>query len=106
MYVPIPIPGWLYAIGYLLISFFGLKENRGNIGHDAHLGGAIIGFLIAAARTQFLPNRYQNVIDSLVSYFHRCRVQPRIPTQIEELYSLPATVIPRGARDYRRTPDV
>jgi membrane associated rhomboid family serine protease len=48
MYVPIPIPGWLYAIGYLLISFFGLKENRGNIGHDAHLGGAIIGFLIAA----------------------------------------------------------
>jgi membrane associated rhomboid family serine protease len=47
-YVPIPIPGWLYAIGYLLLSFYGLKENRGNIGHDAHLGGAIIGFLIAA----------------------------------------------------------
>jgi membrane associated rhomboid family serine protease len=47
-YVPIPIPGWIYAIGYLLLSFYGLKENRGNIGHDAHLGGAIIGFLIAA----------------------------------------------------------
>ena len=45
---PIPVPGWLYAIGYLLVSFYGLKENRGNIGHDAHLGGAIIGFLIAA----------------------------------------------------------
>jgi hypothetical protein len=45
---PIPLPGWLYAIGYLLVSFYGLKENRGNIGHDAHLGGAIIGFLIAA----------------------------------------------------------
>jgi len=48
LYVPIPIPGWLYAIGYLLFSLYGLKENRGNIGHDAHLGGAIIGFLIAA----------------------------------------------------------
>src|SRR5437016_2872163 len=45
---PVPVPGWLYAIGYLLVSFYGLKENRGNIGHDAHLGGAIIGFLIAA----------------------------------------------------------
>src|SRR6266480_5171238 len=45
---PVPVPGWLYAIGYLLVSFYGLKENRGNIGHDAHLGGAIVGFLIAA----------------------------------------------------------
>src|SRR5437016_13494774 len=45
---PIPLPGRLSAVGYLLVSFYGLKENRGNIGHDAHLGGAIIGFLIAA----------------------------------------------------------
>jgi membrane associated rhomboid family serine protease len=48
-YFPIPIPGWLYAIGYLLYSFFGMKEHRGDVGHDAHLGGAIIGFLITAA---------------------------------------------------------
>src|SRR5438874_1463614 len=47
-FLPISIPGWLYAIGYILYSFFGLKEHRGDIGHDAHLGGAIIGFLITA----------------------------------------------------------
>lgn len=47
-FLPIAIPGWLYAIGYILYSFFGMREHRGNIGHDAHLGGAIIGFLIAA----------------------------------------------------------
>ena len=48
--VPIDIPNWLYAICFLLGSFFGMKENnRSNIGHDAHLGGAIIGFAIAAA---------------------------------------------------------
>jgi len=47
-YFPVPIPGWLYAIGYILYSFFGMKEHRGDVGHDAHLGGAIIGFLIAA----------------------------------------------------------
>ena len=50
LFIPIGIPNWLYAICFLLGSFFGMKEgNRGNIGHDAHLGGAIIGFLIAAA---------------------------------------------------------
>ena len=49
-FVPIGIPGWLYAIGFMLASFYGMKEhNRGNIGHDAHLGGAIIGLLIVAA---------------------------------------------------------
>jgi hypothetical protein len=48
-FLPFGIPAWLYAIGFMLYSFYGMKENnRGNIGHDAHLGGAIIGLLIAA----------------------------------------------------------
>jgi membrane associated rhomboid family serine protease len=48
-YLPIAVPAWMYAVGFILYSFYGMKENnRGNIGHDAHLGGAIIGLLIAA----------------------------------------------------------
>jgi len=47
--VPIPIPGWLYAIGFLAASFYGMKNQVGNVGHDAHLGGALVGMYTAAA---------------------------------------------------------
>ncbi len=49
LFIPITIPSWLYAIIFLLGSFYGIKRARDNIGHDAHLGGAIIGLLMATA---------------------------------------------------------
>src|SRR5882762_6836437 len=36
--IPIPIPGWLYAIGFMVASFLAMKAHRDNVGHDAHLG--------------------------------------------------------------------
>lgn len=46
--LPIPIPAWAYAIIFILASIYGLDRNRGNIGHDAHLGGALSGIASAA----------------------------------------------------------
>jgi len=50
-FFPLPffVPGWLYAVGFLVVSFFGMKNQVGNIGHDAHLGGALAGMLVATA---------------------------------------------------------
>ncbi|MDX6746361.1 rhomboid family intramembrane serine protease [Polaribacter sp. PL03] len=45
-FIPIPIPGYLFGVGYLLYSIYGMKKQLGNVGHSAHLGGAIGGFAI------------------------------------------------------------
>jgi membrane associated rhomboid family serine protease len=49
LFVPFSIPGWLYAIFFLVASYVALRRQADNIGHDAHLGGAVIGVLIATA---------------------------------------------------------
>ncbi|WP_139959438.1 rhomboid family intramembrane serine protease [Flavicella sediminum] len=41
----IDIPGYVFGVGYLLYSIYGMKKQLGNIGHSAHLGGAIGGFV-------------------------------------------------------------
>jgi membrane associated rhomboid family serine protease len=45
-FIPIPIPAYIFGIGYLLYSIYGMKKRIGNIGHDAHFGGAIGGFVV------------------------------------------------------------
>ena len=43
-FIPIPIPAYLFGIGYLLFSIYGMKKSLGNIGHAAHFGGAAGGY--------------------------------------------------------------
>ena len=46
-FIPIPIPAYLFGIGYLLYSIYGMKAKNDNIGHTAHFGGAIGGYLFS-----------------------------------------------------------
>jgi membrane associated rhomboid family serine protease len=46
-FIPVSIPGWLFAILFTLYSIYGVKSNKDNIGHEAHLGGALAGVLLA-----------------------------------------------------------
>jgi membrane associated rhomboid family serine protease len=49
-FIPIPIPAYIFGIGYLLYSIYGMKAKRDNIGHTAHFGGAIGGYLITLVK--------------------------------------------------------
>lgn len=46
LFFAIPMPGYVFGVGYLLYSIYGMKKQLGNIGHAAHLGGTIGGFAI------------------------------------------------------------
>lgn len=45
IYIPIPVPAFLYAIGYIAYSFWMDKRGGDHINHSAHLSGAIYGVL-------------------------------------------------------------
>ena len=45
--LPISIPGWIYALVFVLFSIYGIRSKKNNIGHDAHLGGALVGMILA-----------------------------------------------------------
>ncbi|MDT7831542.1 rhomboid family intramembrane serine protease [Flavobacteriaceae bacterium S356] len=55
-FVPIPIKGYIFGVIYLLYSIYGMKKQLGNIGHSAHLGGAIGGFALTLV---FYPRVFQ-----------------------------------------------
>ena len=44
------IPAYLFGILYLLYSIYGMRAKNDNIGHTAHFGGAIGGYLITLAK--------------------------------------------------------
>lgn len=46
MFIPIPFPAYVLGIAYLLYSIYGMKSRMGNIGHSAHFGGAVGGYLV------------------------------------------------------------
>lgn len=50
----IPLPAYVFGIGYLLYSIYGMKAKRDNIGHTAHFGGAIGGYAITLLKDPVL----------------------------------------------------
>lgn len=62
--IPFYIPGWLYGIIYTAFSIYGIRSGKDNIGHEAHLGGALVG--MATALIMYPAAFMENYITILV----------------------------------------
>lgn len=63
----IPIPGILFAAGYLVYSYQMSKKKSDNVAHDAHFLGAVFGFVFPII---LQPNLFQRFIDQLFSFIN------------------------------------
>lgn len=50
----IPVPAYIFGIGYLFYSIYGMRAKNDNIGHTAHFGGAIGGYAITLLKEPIL----------------------------------------------------
>ena len=45
VFIPFPIPAYIFGPIYLAVEYFSMKRGGTGIAHDAHLGGAVFGIL-------------------------------------------------------------
>ena len=45
IFFPVPMPAYVFGVGYLIYTLFGMRAQRDSIGHTAHFGGALGGIL-------------------------------------------------------------
>jgi membrane associated rhomboid family serine protease len=60
------IPGFVYAVGYVIYSVYMNKMKADNIGHETHLWGAIYGWVFTAA---LMPKVVPYFINAILSKF-------------------------------------
>jgi len=65
LFAVLPIPGILFAIGYLFYSYQMGKKQNDNVAHDAHFLGAVFGFIFPIL---LKPNLFDRFIDNLFSF--------------------------------------
>lgn len=61
--IPFAIPSWLFGIVYLLISIYGMRQQSGNIGHEAHFGGSLAGIVMTL---WFVPGSGQQFVNYFI----------------------------------------
>lgn len=62
MLIPVPIPAPLFAVGYLIYSYYQSRQQRGHINHDAHIFGALTGLAFVALTD---PSAYRQLLTML-----------------------------------------
>jgi membrane associated rhomboid family serine protease len=66
MPVPVPIPAPLYALGYVLYSWFSSKHAKDNINHGAHIAGGLFGIVFVMATDYPAFQQFLSYLNHLV----------------------------------------
>jgi membrane associated rhomboid family serine protease len=45
--LPFSMPIWLYALIFVVFTIYAIRSKRNNIGNESHLGGALVGMILA-----------------------------------------------------------
>jgi membrane associated rhomboid family serine protease len=62
LFLPIPVPGLIFALAYLAYSLWRSYDSGDGINHDAHLSGALYGAVLTYL---FEPARVERALKSL-----------------------------------------
>ncbi|MBL7746685.1 MAG: rhomboid family intramembrane serine protease [Chitinophagaceae bacterium] len=67
LFLPISIPGYIFAPLFLIISHYLAKRGRDNINHSAHIWGALFGIMFTISMSYLLSDfdPVQNFIESI-----------------------------------------
>jgi membrane associated rhomboid family serine protease len=65
LFAIVPIPGILFALGYLFYSYQKSKKGNDNVAHDAHFLGAVFGFIFPVL---LKPDLFELFIDKLFAF--------------------------------------
>jgi membrane associated rhomboid family serine protease len=62
IFIPFPIPAYIFGALYMGVSYYLAKQNRGKIGHDAHFFGALFGIMFTILLDKSLAVRFVELL--------------------------------------------
>jgi membrane associated rhomboid family serine protease len=59
IFVPVPVPAPIFVAGYVILELvLGVTGSQAGVAHFAHLGGALVGFVLIKLWRARPPSRY------------------------------------------------
>ncbi len=62
LFIPFDIPAYIFGALYMVISYYLAKQNKGNIGHDAHFFGALFGIMFTILLDKEIAIRFVEIL--------------------------------------------
>jgi membrane associated rhomboid family serine protease len=113
--LPVSFPGWAFGLGYTLFTLYGIRSQKGNIGHEAHLGGMLVGLVFAMLYAPWVVPEHPWVIVGimlpiatflyLMVYFPQWRLVPGYASKHAARFAKAFSFTQSSGHPSRKAPD-